>query len=100
MESPLTTSPPKRRARSTATRLLPTAVGPRTTTRTGASGSNSDQDPDDEEGDEDEEREELAASAHRASPAFSRPRTRAASCSAPSVFLTTRTSAARISSML
>src|SRR5512140_690682 len=93
------TSPPKRRARSTATRLLPTAVGPRTMTRTGASGSNFDEDPDREERDEDEEGEELAPF-HGASPSFSRLRTREDSCSGPSVRLTTRTSAARISSML
>src|SRR5512135_1132281 len=92
-------SPPKRRASSTAARLLPTAVGPRTMTRAGASGSNFDEDPDGEKRDEDEEGEELAP-LHEASPTFSRLRTTADSCSGPRVLLTTRTSAARTSSML
>jgi hypothetical protein len=80
MESPLMTSPPKRRARSTATRLLPTAVGPRTMTRAEASGSKADQDRDGEYRSEDEEGEELAPF-HAASPTFSRLRTSAASWS-------------------
>src|SRR4030042_4971895 len=99
MESPLMTSPPQRRAKSTATRLLPTAVGPRTMTMPLLSGSNFDQYPDREDRGEKQEGEELAP-LQGASPTLSSPLTSADSWAGPRARLTARTSATRTSSML
>src|SRR4030067_1676738 len=99
VESPLMTSPPKRRARSTATRLLPTAVGPRTMTMPLLSGSNFDQYPDREDRGEKKESEELTP-LQGASPTLSRLLTSADSWAWPRVRLTARTSATRTSSLL
>src|SRR4030065_176810 len=89
-------SPPHLLARYTPAALLPTPVGPRMMTRRRLLSSNFDQEPDGEQCQEEEDGQGLFPGQF-GSLILSRLLTTPASCALPSVFLTARTSADRIS---